>query len=394
MSAVPQVWPHPPLVLREAERLDAALDQAEVAALRACPLVDVAPAWTSGIYTLTARSLVGRAALPRRWLAIQPKTPVPNLFAMLAATARRPRWADALTGHAAGDDVLAGLARLYAAALADYLAGGPRRMLVDIVEAASVVRGKLLLAPTLRQPPAARHRVVTRRGVWSLDTPAHRVLKQAARIAIDLTPADAVRRGLDVSLAWLADVADVGATEEAFDRLTLSRLDAPALPALNLARWLVAGVTPSLDVGRRPFPAFCLDVGRLFEAFVAHLVTDGLPDARVTAQRAAPLDRDRQVWLHPDLVVARAGRAVVVLDTKYKHAAPDSADLYQLATYCQALGVPHGVLVYPAPIAAPPLVLQSGVTLHSLALDLGVSPTAFPATCAAFVASVDKLAQG
>ncbi|MCW5880550.1 MAG: hypothetical protein KIS91_06420 [Anaerolineae bacterium] len=395
MSAVPQVWTRPPLVLREAERLDAALDPAEVAALRACPLVDVAPAWTPGHYTLTARALVGRAALPRRWLAVQPKTPVPNLFAMLAATARLPRWSDALTAHSGGDDLLAGLVHLYAAALADYLAGGPRRATVDMVEAAPVVRGKLLLAPTLRQSPSLRHRPITRRGAWSLDTPAHRLLKQAARIAQGLALTDAVHRGLDVSLARLVDVADVDTAEDAFDRLTLSRLDGPALPALNLARWLVAGVTPTLAAGRRLFPAFCFDVGHLFEAFVAHLVTDGLSDARVTAQRHTPLDRDQRVWLRPDLVVTRAGRPVVVLDTKYKLAAtPDTPDLYQLATYCQALGVTHGVLVYPAPATTPPLVLQGGVTLHSLSLDLGVSPAALPAACAAFVEAMRCLAQG
>lgn len=394
MSAVPRAWTRPPLVLRETARLDVTLDPAEVVALRACPLVDVAPAWEPGLYILTARSLIGRAALPRRWLAVQPKTPARNLFAMLAATAHLPRWVDALTGHADSDDALAGLVRLYADALADYLADGPRRATVDVVEAAPLVRGKLLLAPTLRQPLSARHLPVTRRSVWSLDTTAHRLLKQAARVAVDLAPTDATRRGLDMSLAYLADVADVDATEDAFDHLSLTRLDAPILPALNLARWLVAGVTPALDVGPRPLPAFSLDVGRLFEAFVAHLAADGLPDTCVAAQRAAPLDRDQRVWLRPDLVISRAGRPVVVLDTKYKlDAVPDSTDLYQLATYCQALGAAHGVLVYPAPTAAPPLALQGGVTLHSLSLDLGVPPAAFPTTCAAFVTSVRHLTE-
>lgn len=395
MSAAPQAWPRPPLVLRETERLEAALDTAEVAALRACPLVDVAPAWQPGRFTLTARSLIGRAALPRRWLAVQPKTPAANLFAMLAATARLPRWADTGTGHADSDDLLAGLARLYGDALAAYLASGPRRTAVDVVEVAPIVRGKLLLAPTLRQPPSARHRPVTRRGTWSLDTPLHRLLKRAARIARDLAPTDATRRGLDVSLAQLAETSDLDADDSVFDRLTLSRLDAAAWPALGLARWLVAGMPPGQAAGRRPFPTFSLDLSRLFEAFVAHLVTDGLPDARVTAQRAAPLDRDRRVWLRPDLVVARAGRPALVLDTKYKlAAAPDPADLYQLATYCQALGVAHGVLVYPAPSVAPPLALHGGVTLHSLGLDLAAPPAAFPAACQAFVASVRSLTDG
>lgn len=395
MSAAPLAWPRPPLILGETERLAVALDPAEAAALRACPLVDVTPAWQPGRYVLTARALVGRAVLPRRWLSVRPKTPVANLFAMLAATARLPRWEDAGTGHADSDDFLAGLARLYGAALAAYLASSPRRASVDVIEAAPVVRGKLLLAPTLRQPPSARHRPITRRGLWSLDTPAHRLLKRATRIARDLVPTDAARRGLDVALTKLADVADIDATEDLFDRLTLSRLDAPAGSALALARWLVVGVAPALEAGHRTLPTFSLDLGRLFEAFVAHLITDGLPDARVTAQRPTPLDRARRVWLRPDLVVARAGRPAVVLDTKYKLAAiPDPADLYQLTTYCQALGIGHGVLVYPAPTPTAPLVLRGGVTLHSLSLDLGVSPAAFPATCAAFVASVRRLSDG
>ena len=387
--------------LTENSRLDGvALDADEVAALRRSGLVEVTPDWAPGHYSLTARPVVGRVALPRRSLLLQPKAPLANLFTMLARLAGRPHLqvSDAdLAGYAEGDPALLGLVDLYLQALDAYLAAGLRRRPTAVTEAAPFVRGKLLLTPTLRASPARRHRPVTQRTEWSADTPVNQLLKQAARVArqaLATTPHPllSLSRRLDLALDHFHAVSDTAHPETAFDRVHLSRLETSAAPPLVLARWLVAGCAPALAGGDRPFPVFWLDVARLFETFVARLLADEL-DAQVTAQRALPLDQAEQVSLRPDVVVQRAGRPPLVLDTKYKLPGPPlPGDLYQLLTYCQALGAAHGGLVYPAPTATPPLVVrQSGLTVHALALDLGAPPADFAAACRGFLAQVNAL---
>ncbi len=389
------------IVLRENSRLDGvALTPDEADALRRSGLVEIAPAWEPGHYSLTARPVVGRIALPRRSVTLQPKAPLANLFTLLARLAGQPHLhvdPHALAGYAEGDAALLGLVNLYLQALDAYLAAGLRRRPMPVTEATPFVRGKLLLTPTLRGSPARRHRPITQRTEWSADTLVNQLLKQAARVAQHtlLTahpPPGVLARRLDLALDQLHAVADTAHPATAFDHVHLTRLEEDAAPALVLARWLVAGCAPALDPGDRPFPVFWLDVARLFETFVARLLADEL-DAQVTAQRTLPLDQAEQVSLRPDVVVQRRGRLPLVLDTKYKlPGPPQPADLYQLLTYCQALGAAHGGLVYPAPTATPPLIVrQSGLTVHALALDLGAPPGDFAAACTAFLAHVSAL---
>ena len=309
---------------------------------------------------------------------------------MLAWTTGLPDLTPDLTGYAEGEPVLAGLADLYAQALDRALQDGPPRRLASVTEAAPVVRGKVLLAPTLRQPPARQHKPVTRRAEWRVDTPVNQLLKQAARVALTLDPPTPARRRLDHALTLLSDVADTSHTETAFEQLVPTRQEEGVGPALALARWLITGAAPALDVGERLFAVFRLDLARLFEQFVAALLQTRLAEAQVWPQRGVPLDQAGQFVVRPDLVVEREGQPPLVLDTKYKSPTPtDPADIYQLLTYCQALGARRAALVYPVPVDTPPLDTVAGeVTLAFLGLDLGAPPAQFADVVDAFVARV------
>ncbi len=384
------------IILVEGERREGVvLAPDEVAALRASDLADVTPGWAAGEYTITARSLVGHIVLPQRQVVVRPKIPLANVSAMLAHIAGRLRVADDVAGFAEGEPILAGVADLYAAALDALLAVGGVREPVAVTEETPFVRGKLLLAPTLRQPPTRRHLPVTRRNAWSMDSLLNQLLKRAARSLLGLALPLHTRASLERAVVDLADVADIEHGLEAFERVHLTRQSANARPALVLARWVLLGCAPSLEAGPHPFPAFRLDMARLFEEFVAALVQEelGRGGLRTAAQPLLPLDEAGDVPLRPDLVVWREGAARLVLDTKYKRPdAPQPDDLYQLLTYCHALGAPVGGLVYPTRASGAPLVArQTGVVLHALGVDLGARPAEFPTTCRALVSSIHEL---
>ncbi|MFN8472380.1 MAG: hypothetical protein U0822_09340 [Anaerolineae bacterium] len=384
------------IVLAEGERREnVSLAPDEVAVLRACDLADVSPGWTPGYFTIAARSLVGHAVLPDRRIVVRPKVPLANVFAMLARVAGGLRTAPDVTTLSEGEPILAGVAELYATALDELLSRGGVREPVDVTEARPFVRGKLLLGPTLRQPPTRRHLPVTRRSAWSADTLANRLLKQAARTLLGLSLPLETRAKLEQALLGLADVADTSHPADWFERVQITRQNADARPALVLARWVVMGCAPALEPGSYPFPAFRLDMARLFEEFVAALFADKLThsDLRVVAQPLLPLDEAGDVPLRPDLVVWHRGRICLVLDTKYKLPGPPQPnDLYQILAYCHALGAPVGGLLFPTDTAAAPMIVRhTGVTLHALGLDLGAPPDQFGEACAALTETVRTL---
>jgi 5-methylcytosine-specific restriction enzyme subunit McrC len=56
------------------------------------------------------------------------------------------------------------------------------------------------------------------------------------------------------------------------------------------------------------------------------------------------------IQLRPDFTVAAGGRRLLVGDAKWKRLAGSplvTADLYQVISYCTALGVERGLLIYP-----------------------------------------------
>ena len=384
------------IVLVEGERREAVvLTPDEVAVLSASDLADVTPGWVAGQYTLTARTLVGHIVLPTRQVVVRPKVPLANVFAMLARVAGELRTTAEAATFAEGEPILNGVADLYARALDELLAQGGVREPVDVTEESPFVRGKLLLAPTLRQSLARRHLPITRRSAWSMDTPLNQLLKQAARLLLGLNVPLHARARLERVVAEMGEVADRTHPIAAFERVHFTRQTADARPAFVLARWVVMGCAPSFEAGPHPFPAFRLDLARLFEEFVAALVQEDLTraDLRVTVQPLLPLDEAGDVPLRPDLVVWREGKVRLVLDTKYKLPGPPQPDdLYQLSTYCHALGAPVGGLDFPTATSVAPLIVrQTGVALHALGIDLGASPEAFPATCRALTHTVQGL---
>ncbi|MFN8485891.1 MAG: hypothetical protein U0768_22850 [Anaerolineae bacterium] len=384
------------IVLVEGERReDVPLTPDEVATLRACDLADVAPGWSVGRYAVTARRLVGHVPLPDRRLVVRPKAPLANVFAMLARTAGVLKTAPTLTALGEGEPILAGVADLYARTLDALLSRGGVRALVAVTEESPFVRGKLLLGQTLRKPPSRRYPPTILRSDWTADTLCNQLLKQAARALLGRAMPRETRRLLERALLDFAAVADTDHPIDAFERVDPLRRHADAAPALALACWVLLGCAPSLEPGRHPFPAFRLDLARLFEEFVAALLSEALDadGVRVAAQPLLPLDEAGDVPLRPDIVLHVQGAPRVVLDTKYKLPGPPRPDdLYQILAYCHALGAPVGGLVFPTETAAPPLVVrQTGVTVHALGLDLGASPDRFADACRALTDSIDAL---
>jgi 5-methylcytosine-specific restriction endonuclease McrBC regulatory subunit McrC len=100
-----------------------------------------------------------------------------------------------------------------------------------------------------------------------------------------------------------------------------------------------------------------LPLERLFERYLTRAVQEafaGRPNCLVQVQEpfalaeSAPGQPDVQI--RPDVTVRQDGKATLVVDAKWKRlgrAAVVTEDVYQVLSYCLALGAPTAVLVYP-----------------------------------------------
>ncbi len=190
----------------------------------------------------------------------------------------------------------------------------------------------------------------------------------------------------------LAEVAPVTLPASAIDRFTYGRLNDDYRPIHRLCRLFLEGSSVSEEAGVFDFRTFLFDMNALFERFVTRLLEIQSPsDLTVKGQVPTTLGSKNEVKMFPDIVLGRAGRAVVGIDCKYKRL--DSGqfknhDQYQVLAYCTALDVTRGMLVYPRheqTLDQTIRVRNSEVLIRQISIDLGGDLTAFTASCRHFV---------
>jgi 5-methylcytosine-specific restriction enzyme subunit McrC len=347
------------LLVRERRPAECRLSVADVAFLQTCHAthIQVAPVARRGRYRVTPAGHVGTIVGPDCRLVIRPKVALANLFHLLDPAAPLPVADDGVTA-AAGTEPFQFLAGRLARHLAERSAAGLHHAYAERSHHGPHLRGRLDLPAQLRDAGGRKDRLHCRYEEFTVDVACNQLSKATADLVLR-SPllAPAVGALLRRALAPFAEVASVPIGPDSFDAVTLDRLTEPYRPLLALCRLLVEGLSADCAAGPVPYPAFLLDMERVFEryctaAVVQHLAGDAVLTAAVQQWRraAAPVDGQPDLSLRPDLVVQRRGRPVLVLDAKWKRppaTALVTEDVYQVLAYCTALGVRRAVLVYP-----------------------------------------------
>ena len=227
------------------------------------------------------------------------------------------------------------------------------------------LRGKLLLAPHMRQNLFRADRFFTEHDVFSTDRPENRLLHAALRRALMLS-ASQVNQQLARELQFVfADVPASAQPRTDFQRVRLDRGMGGYADALAWCRLILDEESPLTGTGGHQAPSLLFPMEAVFEAFVAKHVARQLarPLVLKTQARGHHLVRHLdQGWfrLKPDLLIQAAGLDAVVLDTKWKLLDALKAngtdkygllqsDFYQLQSYGQSFldGAGDVVLIYP-----------------------------------------------
>jgi 5-methylcytosine-specific restriction enzyme subunit McrC len=274
---------------------------------------------------------------------------------------------NALLQH--GQDWFELLTRLFATELQQQWQRGPFCHYHVLESNLPTLKGRWRVIEQLRRP-ASEHRFDVTYDEFSPDNQLNRVFRFVTeRLWLQTRDAEN-RRILGELRQWMEDITLLSlVTAAQAPPALITRLNQRFAPTFNLARLFLESKTLMMAAGATQSFAFVFDMNRLFEAFIATLMSRHreqlLPPALQTAvvhfqagHHALHLARkngELPVFkLRPDLVFVQEDRFPLLLDTKYKRLNPDNArygiseaDFYQMFAYVHRYHSPCALLLYP-----------------------------------------------
>jgi len=334
---------------------------------------------TGGRWKLHSRGWVGVIPLGSgRRLALEPKVPIGNLFRMLeyAYELKSFRLLEGMVECRSLEDVYQRLAAMLARRVLDRGRKGFYRAYVSRARELRTVRGSLDVARAVRAPWRVdlhcryqEHTADVRENqliAWTL----HQIVRQGICAGETLEAVRAACRALHgiVELRPFRAHDCVGGLYD--------RLNEDYRPLHALCRFFLEQAGPTHESGGWEMLPFLVDMGRLYELFVAEWLRANLPERyELKAQETVDLDANGMFRVNIDLVLndGESGETIAVLDTKYKKVdAPAPVDIYQVMAYAPVRNCRQAVLVYPVAPARPvdTVVSASGLRLRTLVFGL------------------------
>jgi 5-methylcytosine-specific restriction enzyme subunit McrC len=195
---------------------------------------------------------------------------------------------------------------------------------------------------------------------FTSDTIENRLLRSTLELLAPAVRNRAIRKRVYSALEGFGEIASILPIIRSFDRVNLTRLNSHYQPALRLARLALEGAGVTDEAGAISAPAYFVPLWRVWEAAMA----GALREAGVLGIREQPEYSDRivqtggfpklTVTINPDLIIGPRLAPRMLIDLKWTPALQlrhgekrlRNDHLYQLSTYCTALGC-DGILVYP-----------------------------------------------
>ena len=319
------------------------------------PWPGVEPCWR-----LTALGWVGFIPLsPTLVLALRPKVPLQNLFGMLEyayQTELKKLDDKTLIDCADLKEFYTRLAHILALRVLDRERKGLHRAYVGRCERLPVVAGRTDILRNLSRP-------------WDVQLECHfeehtpdvednQILGWTLR-RIAQSGLCAGRSGAVVRHAWRGMQGSITLrpfrSAECLGR-TYHRLNSDYEVLHALCRFFLENSGPAHSSGGHTFFPFLVDMAKLFERFVAEWLRKHLPpDYEVRGQWHVPLSEQERLRFIIDLLLCdrRTGKALCVLDTKYKkeEAGVASDDVAQVMAYAATQGCKKAILIYPAGVS-------------------------------------------
>lgn len=310
----------------------------------------VTPTGEADTYVVTPGPYVGRLGLPSgTWIDFRSRFTFESLISLILASGRLPARMDHFR-----------------------VPTGSEPFLVDLLAAAYVRELRLLLAQGLAKeyrpqrlvrPPYGGKLDVTHH-LGQLAARPDRLSTVARRITSDIRLNQILARAFDVLAR--APLPQIQVAAFAALGPSLRKVSRPALrvedlrpvlttltsrysPALALASIILQAKTIAPVDGSASGASVLFYMPKIWESYVRLWLRVEWPGHRIDSPYQFVLTRDGG-QAEADATVWADSRLIALYDAKYKWPdhAPDRADLYQLITYCEQLGLKEATLIYPA----------------------------------------------
>lgn len=162
-------------------------------------------------------------------------------------------------------------------------------------------------------------------------------------------------------------------TSDACYGRSYTRLTRHYRPIHQLCGFFLEQIGPTHRAGSQPFPAFLINMPRLFERFVARWLKQFVPAPwQLAVQESVVIGPRDDLLFRIDMVLYDAdGKAAAVLDTKYKRGAKvASTDVHQLVTYAKLKQCRRAILIYPSLDTQYQQIPVDDILLNSTAFNL------------------------
>ncbi|CAH2213362.1 McrC family protein [Tepidibacter aestuarii] len=143
----------------------------------------------------------------------------------------------------------------------------------------------------------------------------------------------------------------------------------------SLCRLFLENIGPTYKIGTTNMLPFIVNMGRIFELFIAEWLKINLPkQLELKYQEKVYVGEKNEMIFHVDLVIydRKTGKAKCVIDTKYKNTKkPKREDIYQITTYAVSKGCKKAILVYPSELCSVNSLYINDIKIHSLIFNIG-----------------------
>jgi 5-methylcytosine-specific restriction enzyme subunit McrC len=315
--------------------------------------LNIYPTTKPDIFTISTKlkSYSGFIVLPRQIIIIKPKVKNASVLLMLTYAFKHLQLENEEISFPENKNIHQILIKILVKRIENLIEEGLNKSYTEVEENLPYIRGKIIITKQLQENMILKYRTFCRFPDLTFDIMENQIIKFTLYQIIKYHHLSGDLDKLVVKLYHaLALVSLREITYADFSKIQYTRINDRYRSILKICEILLRNSSIEVDkLGNYESFAFLLDMNILFEDFVREYLKAELIEYNVQKEYDH-LDIDHNIEIEPDIVIRKKGKAVLIIDTKYKIL--DSreiikSDVSQILDYCLVYNIRNGILLYP-----------------------------------------------
>jgi 5-methylcytosine-specific restriction enzyme subunit McrC len=344
------------------DNVDLSLEDINVLLTSFAGKLDITPNISTGKYNLISHQYVGVISLPHSKIVIEPKTRIANLTYMLSILYNLVSWQGEYTEFGSILDWNNFVLVAFLKSVKELVTKGLKQNFKEVKENSLSIKGNIDFVKKAKENLYSLEHYCNFTDI-SINIIENQILKLALSRIYSINDLDKeLMLELNRLEKYFTDINLPSPARINFNQISFNRLNEGYRLPISLAQMILEFSSPLFEGYTRVFPAFLVDLNRLFERYVAHHLAKSCfeynlkystshtsNNLQIDYQMHNYLDTNKQLKIIPDLVLRIEEKVLAVIDTKYKTFQSElSKDYYQIIAYCLSQNSVCGLLVYPS----------------------------------------------